>query len=73
MYTEPSAEPTAMNWPSGLKAARDQSQPTLNPSALQEKNAKRDVISIIRALLISVFIGTMSVLKIIVFYDVAAV
>jgi hypothetical protein len=34
MYTEPSAEPTEMYWPSGLKAARDQSQPTLKPSAL---------------------------------------
>jgi hypothetical protein len=37
IYTEPSAEPTEMYWPSGLKAARDQSQPTLKPSALQEK------------------------------------
>jgi hypothetical protein len=37
IYTEPSAEPTEMYWPSRLKAARDQSQPTLKPSALQER------------------------------------
>lgn len=34
MKTEPSAEPTAMYCPSGLKAARVQSNPTLKPSAL---------------------------------------
>jgi hypothetical protein len=41
-YTEPSAEPTEMYWLSGLKAARDQSQPTLKPSALQKNKRQRE-------------------------------
>lgn len=59
MNTEPSAEPTAIYWPSGLKAARDQSQPTLNPSALQQK-AIQDVN---QTLFTRLFIETMSILK----------
>jgi hypothetical protein len=41
MYTEPSAEPTEMYWPSGLNAARDQSQPTLKPSALKRRRRRK--------------------------------
>lgn len=48
---DPSEEPTAIYWPSGLKVARAQSQPTLKPSALKSnwlikfrRNSKQPVV-----------------------------